>query len=177
MADAGGLADMSKFVIVRDFQFCGRSDTLQRPLSAFQIFKEQRRSSPERCRRHYSTALVILSKNIAPQICGESNAGEVAFVLLGVLCGWSRNGLLWLFATCCAKLKGPPAILSSGPVAQRLEQQTHNLLVVGSNPTGPTKTIEPQTDSLGNSANTSGYRTLWNSCIVLTQVCESSSYS
>src|SRR6185437_2205660 len=26
-----------------------------------------------------------------------------------------------------------------GPVAQRLEQQTHNLLVVGSNPTGPTK--------------------------------------
>ncbi len=25
-----------------------------------------------------------------------------------------------------------------GPVAQRLEQQTHNLLVVGSNPTGPT---------------------------------------
>jgi hypothetical protein len=26
----------------------------------------------------------------------------------------------------------------SGPVAQRLEQQTHNLLVVGSNPTGPT---------------------------------------
>ena len=27
---------------------------------------------------------------------------------------------------------------SWGPVAQRLEQQTHNLLVVGSNPTGPT---------------------------------------
>lgn len=26
-----------------------------------------------------------------------------------------------------------------GPVAQRLEQQTHNLLVVGSNPTGPTE--------------------------------------
>jgi hypothetical protein len=30
------------------------------------------------------------------------------------------------------------ASLSWGPVAQRLEQQTHNLLVVGSNPTGPT---------------------------------------
>ena len=27
---------------------------------------------------------------------------------------------------------------AKGPVAQRLEQQTHNLLVVGSNPTGPT---------------------------------------
>ena len=27
---------------------------------------------------------------------------------------------------------------ANGPVAQRLEQQTHNLLVVGSNPTGPT---------------------------------------
>jgi hypothetical protein len=33
----------------------------------------------------------------------------------------------------CAKLR-----LDAGPVAQRLEQQTHNLLVVGSNPTGPT---------------------------------------
>jgi hypothetical protein len=28
---------------------------------------------------------------------------------------------------------------SYGPVAQRLEQRTHNPLVVGSNPTGPTK--------------------------------------
>ena len=28
-----------------------------------------------------------------------------------------------------------------GPVAQRLEQQTHNLLVVGSSPTGPTKIL------------------------------------
>jgi hypothetical protein len=37
-------------------------------------------------------------------------------------------------APTCATLE--PA----GPVAQRLEQQTHNLLVVGSNPTGPTKT-------------------------------------
>jgi hypothetical protein len=26
-----------------------------------------------------------------------------------------------------------------GPIAQRLEQQTHNLLVLGSNPSGPTK--------------------------------------
>ena len=30
-----------------------------------------------------------------------------------------------------------------GPVAQRLEQQTHNLLVAGSNPAGPTKTKSP----------------------------------
>ena len=29
-------------------------------------------------------------------------------------------------------------ILQYGPVAQRLEQGTHNPLVVGSNPTGPT---------------------------------------
>jgi hypothetical protein len=29
-------------------------------------------------------------------------------------------------------------VTHSGPVAQRLEQQTHNLLVVGSSPTGPT---------------------------------------
>jgi hypothetical protein len=28
---------------------------------------------------------------------------------------------------------------SWGPIAQRLEQQTHNLLVLGSNPSGPTK--------------------------------------
>jgi hypothetical protein len=26
----------------------------------------------------------------------------------------------------------------AGPIAQRLEQQTHNLLVLGSNPSGPT---------------------------------------
>src|SRR6185312_5626947 len=30
------------------------------------------------------------------------------------------------------------ATLELGPVAQRLEQQTHNLLVAGSNPAGPT---------------------------------------
>ena len=29
-------------------------------------------------------------------------------------------------------------LASNGPVAQRLEQRTHNPLVVGSNPTGPT---------------------------------------
>ena len=31
------------------------------------------------------------------------------------------------------------AILNKGPVAQRLEQYTHNVLVPGSNPGGPTK--------------------------------------
>jgi hypothetical protein len=33
----------------------------------------------------------------------------------------------------------------SGPVAQRLEQQTHNLLVPGSNPGGPTTTQQSLT--------------------------------
>jgi hypothetical protein len=33
---------------------------------------------------------------------------------------------------------------SWGPVAQRLEQQTHNLLVVGSNPTGPTTKLKQE---------------------------------
>jgi hypothetical protein len=33
---------------------------------------------------------------------------------------------------------GRYAKLEKGPVAQRLEQQTHNLLVAGSNPAGPT---------------------------------------
>jgi hypothetical protein len=37
-----------------------------------------------------------------------------------------------------------------GPVAQRLEQQTHNLLVVGSSPTGPTRV--PATIVLGITA-------------------------
>lgn len=31
----------------------------------------------------------------------------------------------------------------SGPVAQRLEQSTHNALVAGSNPAGSTKLIQP----------------------------------
>ncbi len=35
-----------------------------------------------------------------------------------------------------------------GPVAQRLEQGTHNPLVVGSNPTGPTRSIRDCGDSL-----------------------------
>ena len=33
------------------------------------------------------------------------------------------------------------AILNKGPVAQRLEQYTHNVLVPGSNPGGPTSLI------------------------------------
>ena len=39
-----------------------------------------------------------------------------------------RRSLKYTFAT----------IILIGPVAQRLEQGTHNPLVVGSNPTGPT---------------------------------------
>ena len=39
-----------------------------------------------------------------------------------------RRGLKYTFAT----------NILIGPVAQRLEQGTHNPLVVGSNPTGPT---------------------------------------
>ena len=37
--------------------------------------------------------------------------------------------------------QSPPWQHGTGPVAQRLEQGTHNPLVVGSNPTGPTFTI------------------------------------
>ena len=37
-----------------------------------------------------------------------------------------------------AKLFPGRMFTSAGPVAQRLEQRTHNPLVVGSNPTGPT---------------------------------------
>ena len=47
---------------------------------------------------------------------------------------------VWKLATLlgCAKL----ALRTiTGPVAQRLEQQTHNLLVVGSNPTRPTTLV------------------------------------
>jgi hypothetical protein len=32
-----------------------------------------------------------------------------------------------------------PKEACAGPIAQRLEQQTHNLLVLGSNPSGPTR--------------------------------------
>ena len=39
-----------------------------------------------------------------------------------------RRSLKYTFAT----------YILAGPVAQRLEQGTHNPLVVGSNPTGPT---------------------------------------
>ena len=42
-------------------------------------------------------------------------------------------------AWCAGKARKCMRHWSAGPVAQRLEQQTHNLLVVGSNPTGPTK--------------------------------------
>ena len=40
-----------------------------------------------------------------------------------------------------ARLKGPPG-RSNGPVAQRLEQGTHNPLVRGSNPCGPTRFLQ-----------------------------------
>ena len=39
-----------------------------------------------------------------------------------------------------------------GPLAQRLEQRTHNPLVVGSNPTGPTKSPLSGPDSPGSEA-------------------------
>ena len=44
-----------------------------------------------------------------------------------------------LFATVSATLEVAALVNCEGPVAQRLEQGTHNPLVVGSNPTGPTK--------------------------------------
>src|SRR5258705_7899775 len=47
--------------------------------------------------------------------------------------------------------RSPPILNSlqhspNGPVAQRLEQRTHNPLVVGSNPTGPTTVSNQQPD-------------------------------
>jgi hypothetical protein len=35
-----------------------------------------------------------------------------------------------------------------GPVAQRLEQRTHNPLVLGSNPSGPTTSFQADTQRL-----------------------------
>lgn len=35
------------------------------------------------------------------------------------------------------------------PLAQRLEQETHNLLVAGSNPAGPTNLCNKKSDSKG----------------------------
>ena len=49
---------------------------------------------------------------------------------------WTRFG-----ATVSATVQRRPPISSCAPVAQRLEQQTHNLLVRGSNPCGGTKSI------------------------------------
>src|ERR1700691_4582652 len=40
---------------------------------------------------------------------------------------------------------------SFGPLAQRLVQRTHNPLVVGSNPTGPTTVSEPRASASGHS--------------------------
>src|SRR5579863_6122477 len=45
---------------------------------------------------------------------------------------WGRG------ATRCQAHRASMLNWAYGPVAQRLEQQTHNLLVVGSSPTGPT---------------------------------------
>ena len=42
-------------------------------------------------------------------------------------------------ATVSATIKSRPLVSCCAPVAQRLEQQTHNLLVRGSNPCGGTK--------------------------------------
>ena len=41
----------------------------------------------------------------------------------------------------------------TGPVAQRLEQGTHNPLVVGSNPTGPTMLRMSKSESEGESVD------------------------
>src|SRR6266849_266785 len=54
------------------------------------------------------------------------------------------------------------ALSPNGPVAQRLEQRTHNPLVVGSNPTGPTTKLR----RYGHGGST--YRVV-NRCLNLVQ--------
>src|SRR5271170_2686230 len=57
--------------------------------------------------------------NPAPIICSSGSGGRVTMVT-GLAMECVRYG-------------------RRGPIAQRLEQQTHNLLVLGSNPSGPTR--------------------------------------
>src|SRR5262252_2085563 len=52
----------------------------------------------------------------------------------------NRRGTQYYWLTTNGKM-GDAARLLLGPLAQRLEQRTHNPLVVGSNPTGPTNQI------------------------------------
>ena len=50
----------------------------------------------------------------------------------------------------------------TGPIAQRLEQQTHNLLVPGSNPGGPTKSHRINETLTNDHAATPFFVTLCN---------------
>src|SRR5712664_3931693 len=50
----------------------------------------------------------------------------------------------------------------AGPVAQRLEQRTHNPLVLGSNPSGPTNTLSSHDFSISLLAFFSRRRPTWN---------------
>ncbi len=47
-------------------------------------------------------------------------------------------------------IRRPP--VTQGPVAQRLEQGTHNPLVGGSNPSGPTTTAAPLVEPLSSAS-------------------------
>src|SRR5215472_9878584 len=52
------------------------------------------------------------------------------------LSGWLGQALILVW--CTSGLARHGKFVTGGPLAQRLEQWTHNPLVVGSNPTGPT---------------------------------------
>ena len=52
---------------------------------------------------------------------------------------WTRRGCMSVRGATLLAVDALPLLdLTGGPIAQRLEQQTHNLLVPGSNPGGPT---------------------------------------
>src|SRR6266481_2091906 len=82
----------------------------------------------------WSAATFIKNASSWELICGSCENNGTQIAPLKGYCSLCITGRNWQGWRACAKLE------HGGPVAQRLEQQTHNLLVVGSNPTGPTRT-------------------------------------
>ena len=52
----------------------------------------------------------------------------------------SETSIVWMAHQACRQI----GLTNIGPIAQRLEQGTHNALVLGSNPSGPMHTIHIQ---------------------------------
>ena len=52
----------------------------------------------------------------------------------------SEDSIVWM----AHQARGQVGLTHVGPIAQRLEQGTHNALVLGSNPSGPMNTIPIQ---------------------------------